>query len=191
MIQKSYSRIASIINRSAPAGTVLGIVSIACMFINQLCATLCETSPFLGNLLSFVVWLAKFIGCIWLMKFFMKRFAAREEEVNNKDTFLFGLFAALLSSLLFAALTMLNMAVISPELYQAQYDMALQAVAPMLDSNTMAKMSSIMENIHEIAFFQTFIYCFLYGIILSAILSRNIPARDPFAQFKNNEENAE
>ena len=36
-----------------------------------------------------------------------------------------------------------------------------------------------------IAFFSNFIYCFLFGTILSAILAPNIVKDDPFAGGKN------
>lgn len=184
-------RIPFIINRSALAGTVLGAVSAVCMFINMPLSSLSETSPFIGNLISFILWAAKFAGCIWIMRFFMNKFAKENSDATNRDTFLYGLFASLLSALLFAALTMVNMTLIAPDFYSAQYDLALQTVAPMLDSNTMSKMSSIMERMPEISFFQTLIYCFLYGTILSSILSRGIPKKDPFAEYRNPENSAE
>ena len=54
----------------------------------------------------------------------------------------------------------------------------------MLDSNSMAMLEKMEDAYPQIAFFSNLIYCFLYGTVLSAILSRNIPTRDPFANFE-------
>ena len=54
----------------------------------------------------------------------------------------------------------------------------------MLDSNSMSMLEKMEEDYPQISFFSTLIYCFLYGTVLSAILSRNIPERDPFANFE-------
>jgi hypothetical protein len=35
-----------------------------------------------------------------------------------------------------------------------------------------------------VSFFTNLIYCFLFGVVLSAILSRNIPSRNPFADYQ-------
>ena len=42
-------------------------------------------------------------------------------------------------------------------------------------------------NLGTISFFTNLIYCFLFGTVLSAILSRNIPSRNPFADFRQND----
>ena len=49
-------------------------------------------------------------------------------------------------------------------------------------------MDTYMENLPQITFISNLIYCFLYGMILSFILSRNIPSKDPFADYKPEEQ---
>ena len=54
-----------------------------------------------------------------------------------------------------------------------------------LAGNTISElMETYMEKLPQITFFSNLIYCTAYGTVLSFILSRNIPSRDPFADYK-------
>jgi hypothetical protein len=64
----------------------------------------------------------------------------------------------------------------------------MQAAAPMMDSNSLKEIDKMSENLPQLTFFSNLIYCFIYGSILSGILSRNIPSRDPFASYKPDEQ---
>ena len=118
------------------------------------------------------------------MKFFMKQFTAENKEATNSNTFRLGMAMAILSALVYSAFAFANVAFISPDLYTEQMDAMMQQMAPMMDSNTMSVMETYMENLAQITFFTNLIYCFLYGTVLSFILSRNIPSKDPFAEYK-------
>jgi hypothetical protein len=166
---------------AAKAGLVLGGVSIAYMFINQLIA---GTSGFMAALLSFVLWGAKFGGSIWLMAFFMKKHAAEHSEVDNKGTFHLGMAIALLSALVYSAAAFANIAFINGDAVAEQMEMMMQQMGSMMDSNTMSMMEAYIEKLPQITFFSNLIYCTAYGTVLSFILSRNIPSRDPFADYK-------
>jgi hypothetical protein len=95
---------------------------------------------------------------------------------------------ALLSALVYSAAAFANVAFISPELFEEQMNAVMQQMAPMMDSNTLGMMETYLENLAQITFFSNLIYCFLYGMILSFILSRNIPSKDPFADYKPDEQ---
>ncbi len=174
-------------NSAAVAGLALGAVSSVYMFIAQLQGN-AEISVGLNTVLGGVLWLAKFTGCIWLMMFFMKKFAKENPSVDNKGTRRFGIITALLSALVYAAMCFANVAFISADLYAEQMDMAMQQMASMMDSNTLAQMENMIENLPQIYFFSNLVYCFIFGAILSAILSSNIPSRDPFADYKPDEQ---
>ena len=68
---------------------------------------------------------------------------------------------------------------------QETLDQSFNAVtaqmAGKLDSNSLQMMDSIKENMPTITFFSQLIYCFTFGLILSLIVSRGIPPRNPFA----------
>ena len=170
-------------NGAAKAGLVLGGVSSVYLFASQFMTNL-ELSGFLSGLLSMLLWVAKFGGCIWLMMFFMKKFAAENEDVQNSTTFRFGMLAAFLSALVYSAVSFANVAFISADMFTEQMNALMQQMAPMMDSNTMSQMDKTMQNLPQLTFFSNLIYCSIFGTLLSAILSRNIPSRNPFSDYK-------
>lgn len=174
-------------NSAGKAGLILGLLSSAYMFINQW-ATAAEMPAFLSSILSFVLWAAKFAGCIMIMMFFMKKFSSENPEADNSKTFRFGVATALLSALIYAAVTFANIAFISADLMAENMDTVMQAYASIADSNTMDMMEEMISKLPQITFFSNLIYCTLYGTVLSLILSRNIPSRNPFAENSADEQ---
>ena len=174
-------------NTAAKAGLVLGLIPTAFLFVSQAIGQ-AEIPGILSSLASIVLWTAKFVGCIWAMMFFMKKFASENEGVTNSNTFRMGVTTAILSALVYSAFAFANVAFISPELFEGQMDAVMQELAPMMDSNTQNMFVKYAENLAQITFFSNLIYCFLYGMVLSFILSRNIPKNDPFADYKPNEQ---
>ncbi len=174
-------------NGAAVAGLALGGVSSAYMFLTQFMSG-AGLPAFSAQLVSWILWAVKFGGCIWIMMFFMKKFASENPEADNKDTRRFGMAAAFLSAAVFAAVSFANVAFISADMYSEQMNMLMQQMAPMMDSNTLSQVDKTLENLPQITFFSNLIYCFIYGAVLSAILSGNIPNRDPFADYKPEEQ---
>lgn len=170
-------------NGAAKAGLALGAVSAAYLFISQFMGTI-EIPSFLNVILTMILWAAKFGGCIWLMMFFMKQFAATSDKVTNSMTRRFGTLTAFLSALVYAAVSFANVAFLSADVFTEQMDTVMQQMAPMLDSNSAAQMEKTMQNLPQMIFFSSLIYCFIYGTLLSAIISRYVPVKDPFANFK-------
>lgn len=168
-------------NTAAKAGIVLGSISTAYMFLAQFIA---GTSGIISVILSMILWVAKFGGCIWTMSFYMKRHVAEHPEIGCKDTFRLGMVAALLSALVYAAAAFANIAFISSDIIAEQYAIIVQEMSSKLDSNTLTLMESFMERLPQFTFFSYLIYCTTFGTVLSFILSRNIPSKDPFANYK-------
>lgn len=168
-------------NTAAKAGLALGMISTAYMFLTQLMA---GTSGFMMTILSFALWAAKFGGCIWLMAYIMKNFVAEHPKVDNKGTFHLGMATAFLSALVYSAAAFANLAFINNEQLAEEVNLLMQQMALTIDSNTMSLMERYMENLPQITFFSYLIYCTAFGTVLSFILSRNIPSRDPFADYK-------
>lgn len=165
------------------AGLALGLVSIVYMYINK-AVGLSGMSTGMMMLAVMLPWIAKFIGCIILMKFFMKKFFASHPEATNKDTFKMGVATALLSAFFYSAIQFVDMVYITPDLYAAQYETAIQQYSAAMDSNSRNMMKNFIEILPQFTFVWNLIYCFVYGTVLSAILSRNIPSQDPFADYK-------
>jgi hypothetical protein len=162
------------------AGLVLGLVSIAFMLVNWLLTKAAETTgrTFLFTLLGLPVWVAKFVGCIALMKFFMKKFSASHPAVDNSGTFRFGMAVAALSALVFSAFQLAYTTWIAPDTFAEAQEAAIAAYGSMLPAESIEMMENM--NFGVVTFFTNLIYCFLFGTVLSAIFSRNIPSRNPF-----------
>lgn len=174
-------------NEAGKAGLVLGAISAAYMFLTQFLSSAGLTG-FLSTLLSFILWGAKFAGCIWVMMFMMKRYIIINPKATNSDTFRFGMLAAVLSAFVYSAISFANVAYISADLYAVQMEALLQVYEQFMDSNMMAEMDKWTERMPQLTFLSNMIYCTIYGIVLSFILSRNIPSKDPFAGYKPDEQ---
>ena len=164
------------------AGLVLGLVSIAYMLINWLLGKAGESTgrTILFSLLILPIWIAKFIGCIELMKLFMRKFATAHPGADNRDTFRFGMLVALLSALVFSAFQLAFTTWIAPDTFAEAQEAVIASYGSMMPAESIEMMQNM--NFGVVTFFTNLIYCFLFGTVLSAILSRNIPSRNPFAE---------
>ena len=171
-----------LLNKAGIAGIVLGLVSTAYIFISTGIASI--TSPVLNTLLTILLWTVKFVLCIWLMIFFMKRLAKSYDNVTNSTTFKFGTTVAACSALIFAAASLANVTIINPDLISRQMEAVVQILGSKADSNTLAALGDMEESMPGIVFFSNLFYCFRYGVVLSLILSRRIPSNDPFANLE-------
>lgn len=177
---------AEIMNRAGIAGLALGAVSTAYMFIVQYLPHLIQT-PVAVSIISAILWIAKFAGCIYLMAWFMTALTKSCGGAEHRHTLKLGLWASVFSALIFAAASLANTLFINPEEISQAFDQALGMYAPKLDSNSLAAIENVKESMPTITFFSNFFYCVIYGSILSSILSRSIPKADPFAAFHKND----
>ena len=67
-------------------------------------------------------------------------------------------------------------------------DATMQQLAPMMDSNSKEVMRKMLDMMPQLTFFSNLIYCFLFGTVVSAVLSRSVPPRDPFADYRPDEQ---
>ena len=172
--------------KAGKVGLVLGLISTTYMFISQWSSS-AQISSALMMILNMVLWAGKFGGCIWIMMMAMKKFAAQDSKIENNTVFRFGVAVALLSALVFAAASFANAAFISADLINEQMTAAMEQMAPMMDSNTANMMETIIDKMPQITFFTNLFYSFIYGTILSFILSRNIPNKNPFSERTSDE----
>ena len=165
------------------AGLALGLVSVAYMYIGNILNT-SGLSAGVVSLIGVPLWIAKFVGCILLMKFFMKKFHSAHPGISDKDLFRMGALTALLSAFFFASLQFIDMAYLSAEFYAEQYEVILQQYSSIMDSNSLNMITKFMDVLPQFTFVWTLIYCTAFGSVLASILSRNIPSKDPFADYK-------
>ena len=167
-------------NAASVAGLALGAVSSAYLFATQLIAGNLEAAVLIQQAISIVLWVLKFVGCIWLMNFFMKKFASEHPEIDGKSVFRMGALTALLSALMYSAIYLANIMYISADWYQNILETAMQQMSATLDSNSQAMVGKVIDRMPQITFIYNICYCFIFGTVVSAILSRNITTKDPF-----------
>jgi len=171
-----------ITNQACMAGAILGVIVIVFSLISTLMLK-AEVSAIVSTFVSVILWIAKFVGCILIMRYFMKKLCREWDDVHNSDTFKLGILSGLFSALLIGIFTYINSAYISADVLAEEMNQTIASLSSILDSNAKQELDKMMEGntMAVISMISTAIYCFLYGLALSAILSRNIPSRNPFA----------
>lgn len=170
-------------NEAMKAGLVLALISITYMFLGIPIGKI--GSGFLSTAIVTILWIAKFVLCIWLMGYYMKKMVADYEGVTNAHTFRYGVLIALLSGLVYSAMVLINAQFISNAQMMDQLNATINSFSGMLDANSRQAIEEIKGKYVQILFFSNFIWCFIYGTILSLFLSNGIPAKDPFANYHN------
>ncbi len=167
-------------NEAAKTALVFAAVTIVCNLLKKGLTAL-EPPTFLLMLGSGILWAAEFVGCIWLMRFFMQKMVRDYEGVINADTYKYGSRIALFSAIVIAVYNYLIIYFTPDAKIQEMMDEMLSQYGSMLDSNTLGAMEEMLPNLPIIMFFSNLLYCWMYGTLLSAILSRMIPPQNPFA----------
>ncbi len=169
----------SIWESAGKAGLVLGGISILYMFVNMLLLKFAADGGFLLGLFRFLLWAAKLVGCIYLIRFFMSRYSDANPEADHSRVFTFGMLVAFLSALLYAGVSLAYTSFFAPDMYADAF--AALEDNPMMDSNALAALDEIAPKMPAIAFFTNLVYCFLFGTIVSAIFARKIVPERPFS----------
>ena len=112
----------------------------------------------------------------------MLKLVKKYDEVDNTSTFNFGMASSFLSALIVSAVGLLQSVRMDKDIFISELTSSMGKYGAPLDSNTMAMIEKISDNMPTITFFSSLIYCFIFGVIVSYIWSRNIPAKDPFAK---------
>lgn len=171
-------------NSVAKTGLILGAV-----YITGLLPKMIDAFVWLGNevhkgevLVRILICIVELVLCILLLRYFMLKYSAKNPEADNSKVFCFGMLAALLSSVIYSAFDlvfyMAYFMFIAPESITSDALNVLPRI-PVFDNF----IYSSIENPVLQAVFGDLIYCFtlfIFGIIVSAILSRNIPPRNSF-----------
>lgn len=173
-----------LINRAATAGLALGAASTAYLFAVQYLPHFVH-SPVLVGVMTAALWIVKVAGCIFILRAFMLDLVNSYDGIRRRQTMKFGVLAALFSSLIFSAANLADVLYICPDTVEQAIDLAMSQYSTVLGSNELEMLDTFKDNMPAITFFSNLIYCFLYGAVLSAIMSRYIPRTDPFAGFRD------
>ena len=157
-------------NEASVTGLFFAAVSIACLMGKQLVAG--SSNAFLISAVGVVLWIAEFAGCIVLMRKRMVRLRDTYSSVTIQDSYKFGRRAALLSGLLVAgahALLLMQMPADSMDTMIGQMAQQFQLSASDIES-----MGAMVDKLPLWTFIFEWVYCFLYGTVLSSIMSRYV-----------------
>lgn len=164
---------------AAGPGLVLGAVSAIYLLASHLLGHI--DANILRASLSVLIWIAKFVGCILLLKLFMKRYVSTIQDADSSDSFKFGVVVALLSAFVFSAAYFAYAQFIAPDMFTEAFAAVQDAYSEYLDSAAIEELQNFLPDLPKWLFGVNLVYCFLYGTALSAILCRDIPSRNPFA----------
>lgn len=169
---------------ASKAGLALGLISTAYFGIGILGSSLNPRPGVQSALFSLVtaaLWAAKFVACIAVMKLFMQKLVSEESDADNSDTFRLGVASAFLSALIYAGAYLIYVRYINPEMLSESISTVMEQMGSLMDSNARQEIDDIIPRLPSLTFFANLAWCFLYGTVLSAILSRNIPDSNPFS----------
>ena len=165
-------------NEAGRVGFVFGGFSSLCLVLKEGAAL--TGSTFLVQAAAIILWAVEFFGCILLMKKYMLDLRDKFEGVTMFDTYRFGRRVGLLSGLIVAAVSALVVMKIPQETMATMLDEVNTAFAGTLGSMSEDEMGRFGDNLPVYLFIFRWVYCFLYGSLLSAIMSRYIFLQGPF-----------
>ena len=157
-------------NEAAKTGALLGLVSVGCLLLREVAAV--SGVDFLVTASAVILWVVEFFGCILLMKKAQLDLRDKYEDIKVADTFRLGRRAALLSGLVLAS----AQALVVMYMPRETMDQLVSAVSESMNMTTsqQEEMSGMMDRLPVLTFLFQWLYCFLYGTVLSSIMSRYI-----------------
>lgn len=167
------------------AGLVLGGISVAYELLSMLPGL---TGGFVGAVLGgilFLVRLAKIVLIVLLLKRMMVTLADQYDGVTRREARRFGMMTTLLSSVIVAAFSLISVTYLTPGLAN-DFAEAMRKSAesmqnlPEMQQQLEDQIAWFSSHFHTLVFAGTFLYCALWGLILSLIQSRRFDEPTPF-----------
>ena len=159
-------------NDAARVGIIFGLFSSACLGLKELSSL--SGSTFLVALVGIVVWALEFFGCIWLMRHYMISETKKYQGIQQRDLYKFGRRVALLSGLILAAVNAYAVSLVPPETMEETLNAVATSMPGGMQADAQEQLGTMMDKFPLYTFVGQWIYCFLYGSILSAIMSRYV-----------------
>ena len=163
-------------NEAAKAGALLGAVSVGCLVLKELAGMF--GSAFLVQAAAIILWAVEFFGCILLMKRVQLDLRDHYEDVKMEDTYRLGKRAAVLSGLLLASAHALVMLYMPQETMDGMVNELTDAMG--MTASQKEQVDGMLGQLPIFTFLFQWAYCFLYGTVLSSIMSRYIFLQGPF-----------
>lgn len=162
---------------AAKDGLLLGGISVAYVLIIFLMGKIQGGVgiTFIMNVLSSLLWIAKFSGSLLFLRFCIHRWQSGSEDEEGRGS-RYGAAVALLSALVYSGFHFAYITFVTPDAFVESIDILAQTGA--LDAKSLELMKEMAPSMPLYSFIGNLIYCTLFGIIASAIFSR--PKQNPF-----------
>ena len=157
-------------NEAGRVGLVFGGFSSLCLVLKE--AAGLTDSSFLVQAAAIILWVVEFFGCILLMKKYMLDLKDKYDGLTMPDAYHFGRRVALLSGLILAAVDALVIMKLPQDTVADVMNELSAAVTAKMGGGYEGEVARVVDRLPVYVFFGQWIYCFLYGSLLSAIMSR-------------------
>ena len=176
-------------NEAGRVGFVFGGFSSLCLLLKEGAAL--TGSNFLVTAAAVILWAVEFFGCILLMKKYMLDLRDKYDGVTMIDTYRFGRRVALLSGLILAAVDAVLILKMPQDTIADVISELNTAVSAKLGGGYEGEVGRLVDKLPLYTFIFQWLYCFLYGSLLSAIMSRYIFLQGPFQDGGNGNDNVD
>ena len=171
-------------NEAGKTGLVFGLFSSVCLLLKEGAAL--TGSSFLVQAAAIILWAVEFFGCILLMKKYMLDFHDKYEDVSLEDTYRYGRRIGLLSGLILASVDAVLIMNLPQDTVANVVSELSTAVGQQLGSSYENQVGEVVDRLPVYTFVFQWLYCFLYGSLLSAIMSRYIFMQNYFQDGGDN-----
>ena len=154
-------------NEAARWGLLFGLFSSLCLGLKEAAAL--SGSTFAVQAAGIILWAVEFFGCILLMKRCMLSLRDRL-GAGMEECYRLGKRTALLSGLILASVE----TVFILKMPQDALSGLVESAASQLGAAQREQLEAAMDYLPTVTFFTQWIYCYLYGTILSSIMARYI-----------------
>ena len=174
-------------NEAGRVGFVFGGFSSLCLLLKEGAGL--TGSNFLVTAAAIILWAVEFFGCILLMKKYMLDLRDKFDDVTVFDAYRFGRRVALLSGLILAAVDAFIIMKMPQDTVTSVMSELSTAMPAGLGHVSEDDLGRLVDKLPLYTFIGQWLYCFLYGSLLSAILSRYIFLQGPFQGGDENIDN--
>ena len=174
-------------NEAAKAGAFLGGTSVGCLALKEWAGM--SGNNFLITAAAIILWAVEFFGCILLMKKYMLDLRDKFDGVTVMDTYRFGRRVALFSGLILASVDAAVIMYMPQETVESVIAELNTAISYKMGAGYEGEIGRFVDKLPLYTFIGQWLYCFLYGSLLSSIMSRYIFLQGPFQDGNDGEEN--
>ena len=161
-------------NRAAVLGLAFGAISTACLVCKYISMLRLGEHAMVQNLVNGLLWAAEFFGCIFLMRSCIVSFRMAWPGSSINDAVKFGRRIALLSGLILASAEAISIMNMPQEEINASIESIASDMSSRLGSQEREQLMSLSDYMPQVMFFSQWLYCFLYGALLSSALATYI-----------------